>query len=285
VAGTRDTVPAMTDADGYDAIEVDGRTVAWRTSGAGPRLVLLNGYSATAQDWDPGFLGALGESFEVVYPDHRGVGASTLGDPAQPMTIDGLVDDVEHVLDALGGGRVALAGWSMGGFVAQRLTVRAPERVSSLALLATDPGGPLAVRTDPEHWSALLDHSGTPREQASRLIPLLFPPELIAMIDEAFGDLIAEARAALDPAALVGQERAMRQWHTDDQPRPDPSTAPPVLVLAGREDVVIPAANVDALASVWPASAKQTFAGAGHAFMAQDPTVVGGAITAFATAG
>jgi pimeloyl-ACP methyl ester carboxylesterase len=56
-------------------------------------------------------------------------------------------------------------------------------------------------------------------------------------------------------------------------------------VLAGSEDVVIPAANVDALASVWPAGSKQLFPGAGHAFMAQDPGGVGDAITAFARVG
>jgi pimeloyl-ACP methyl ester carboxylesterase len=275
----------MANGDGYDTIEVDGRRVGWRTLGEGPRLVLLNGYSATAQDWDPGFLGALTATFQVICPDHRGMGQSTLGDPDLPMTIDGLVDDLERVLDALGDDRFAVAGWSMGGFVAQRLAVRAPERVASLALLGTDPGGSRAVRAEPWAWDALLDHSGTPREQASRIVPLLFPPALVPVIDEAFGDLIAEARAALDPIALRGQQRAMRQWHADDQPRPEPATAPRVLALHGSEDVVIPAANLEALAAVWPACALERFDGAAHAFMAQDPTGVGAAITTFARPG
>jgi pimeloyl-ACP methyl ester carboxylesterase len=170
---------ALTDG----AIEIGDRRVAWRVVGEGPPLVLLNGYSGTAQDWDPGFLGALGAGHTVVCPDHRGMGESTLGDASIPMTVDAMVDDVERVLDTLGLDAVPLAGWSMGGFVAQRLTVRVPERVGALVLLGTDPGGPGAVRAETAKWSALTDHSGSPRDQATRLVPLLFPPTLSPQVD------------------------------------------------------------------------------------------------------
>ncbi len=94
----------------------------------------------------------------------------------------------------------------MGGFVAQRLTVGTRRsRVSSLTLMASDPGGPLAIRATPEHWAGLIDLSGTPREQASRLIPLLFPAPLVTAIDDAFGDLMAEARAELSHPAAEAQ--------------------------------------------------------------------------------
>jgi pimeloyl-ACP methyl ester carboxylesterase len=261
------------------AIEVAGRKVVWRTVGDGPPMMLLNGYSATAQDWDPGFTVALGEAFTVICPDHRGMGDSTLGDRGIPITVDGMVDDVERVLDALGIEHAPVAGWSMGGFVAQRLAARVPERVDALALMGTDPGGSLAVRADPEHWRALTDHSGSPREQASRLIPLLFPPAIAPQVDQLFGDLIAEARAQLDHDALAGQERAIQQWHATDQPRPSP--APRTLVLHGTEDVVIPFANAERLASVWHGARVEAFDGSGHAFMAQDSAGASSAILTF----
>jgi pimeloyl-ACP methyl ester carboxylesterase len=261
------------------AIDVGDRRVAWRSIGDGPPMVLLNGYSATARDWDPGFTVALAEAFTVVCPDHRGMGDSTLGDPALPMTIDGMVDDVERVLDALGIEHAPIAGWSMGGFVAQRLAVRVPKRVDALALMATDPGGSPAVRADTAHWSALTDHSGTPREQASRLVPLLFPPALAPQVDQLFGDLIAEGRAQLDHEAVAGQQRAMHQWHATDQPRP--AIVPRTVVLHGTEDVLIPFENADRLASVWTGARVERFDGAGHAFMAQDSAGVSAAIVTF----
>ena len=61
-------------------IEVEGRRFAWRTVGEGPALLLVNGYAATAADWDPTFLAGLAESFEVICPDNRGIGSSELGD-------------------------------------------------------------------------------------------------------------------------------------------------------------------------------------------------------------
>jgi pimeloyl-ACP methyl ester carboxylesterase len=148
--------------------------------------------------------------------------------------------------------------------------------------MATDPGGPLAIRATPEHWAALTDLSGTPREQATRLIPLLFPESLVTAIDEAFGDLMAEARAVLSHAAAQAQQRAIADWHATEQPAPDPATAPPVLVMVGTHDVVIPPENDDVLARVWPNTEVDRFAEGGHAFFAIEPTRTAERIRAFA---
>lgn len=270
----------MTDEQ-LDHLGIDGRRYAWRVLGAGPPLILLNGYTGTAADWEPTLLGELAASFTVLAPDHRGMGESELGDP-QVLTIDGMADDVAALMDARDIERAVIVGWSMGGFVAQSLAVRAPARVSALVLMASDPGGPLAIRATPEHWAQLTDLSGTPREQASRLIPLLFPPALVHAIDAAFGDVMAEARAMLSPETARGQARAMAAWHTVEQPRPDPATAPNVLAMVGTHDVVIPAANAETLASVWPRCEVDRFAEGGHAFFAVEPTRTGERIRGFA---
>jgi pimeloyl-ACP methyl ester carboxylesterase len=57
----------------------DGREIGWRSAGAGPPLLLLNGYGGTAADWDPNFIASLAERFEVVLPDNRGHGGVDLG--------------------------------------------------------------------------------------------------------------------------------------------------------------------------------------------------------------
>ncbi len=261
------------------AIEIAGRRLAWRSVGSGPALLLLNGCAATASDWDPVALSTLAESFELICPDNRGVGESSFGDPAEPLTIDGMAADVEALLDALEVEAAPVAGWSMGGFIAQRLAMRAPERVSALALLSTDPGGSESVQADPAIWARLTDHSGTPREQATRLIALLFPPDVAPGIDEQFGDIVATARAQLSPTVLEAQESAMAAWHAEDQPIP--SSPLPVLVAHGSEDVVIPPENADALAVRWPGCEVERFAGGGHAFIAQEPERLAALIASF----
>lgn len=243
--------------------------LAWRAVGAGPKLLLVNGYAATGEDWDPSFLSELAESYEVICPDNRGLRGSALGD--LELTIDSMAADLEVLLDSLRIERLPVVGWSMGGFIAQRLAVRSPGRVTALALIATDPGGPDSVPPDPEVWSRLVDLSGTPEDQASRLISLLFPPELAADIDRRFGGVVAAARAELSAEMLRAQEDAMDAWHRDGQPRPADPGEPPTLIVHGSEDIVIPAANARALADRWLAGRVEILAGCGHAVMAQDP--------------
>ena len=189
-----------------------------------------------------------------------------------------LADRTAGLMGAIGIRRADVLGWSMGGFVAQRLARRAPARVAALALIATDPGGPEAVAAEPAVWQRLTDHSGSAREQASRLIPLLFPPALAPAIDEQFGELIAAGRAAMAPEALAAQERAMSGWH-----RQGAGAAPapgPVAVVHGAEDVVIPAANAERLAACWSGARVEVLPGAAHAVMAQEPQRVAAAIFA-----
>jgi 3-oxoadipate enol-lactonase len=255
---------------------VEGRRLAWRTVGAGRPLLLVNGYAATGGDWDPTLLMALGRSFEVICPDNRGVGESELG--TGEVTVAGMAADLGVLLDALDLERVPVVGWSMGGFVAQRLAARSPGRVEALALLSTDPGGAAAVPAEPEVWERLIDHSGTPRQQASRLISLLFPPALAPEIDRRFGEVVAAARAGLRPEVLRAQELAMALWHMEGPLASGEGAGiggevptPPVLIAHGSEDVVIPAANVEPLAARWPGATVEVFEGGGHAFMAQEP--------------
>jgi 3-oxoadipate enol-lactonase len=254
---------------GEGAIEVEGRRLAWRSVGSGPQLLLINGYAATSQDWDPTFLEALCCSFEVICPDNRGVGGSGLGDG--DLSIDDMAADMAALLDAQGIERVPVVGWSMGGFVAQGLAARSPGRVAALALLSTDPGGADSVSADPEVWARLVDHSGSDREQATRLISLLFPPSLAADIDREFGEIVAEARAGLSPRTLRAQEAAMEAWHHDGSSPTAQVEIPPTLVLHGELDEVIPPANAEALAAHWPGAKVELFSGCGHALMAQEP--------------
>jgi pimeloyl-ACP methyl ester carboxylesterase len=266
-----------------DSIEIDGRRYAWRSVGEGPPLVLINGYSGAAADWDPRFLAALGRSFEVVCPDNRGMGGSELGKLDGPLTADAMAADVEALLDALELECLPIAGWSMGGFIAQALAERAPNRVKALVLLSTNPGGTEAVSADPADFARLTDHSGTPRKQASRLIALLFPPEVAPEMDRAVGEMVAEARGELSPAALRAQQEAMRAWMATEQPLPEAGSGPPLPVLAacGKEDVVIPPENTELLANRWTGCRTESFAGCGHAFMAQEPERLAELIVSF----
>jgi pimeloyl-ACP methyl ester carboxylesterase len=191
--------------------------------------------------------------------------------------------DALALLDALEIEQAAVVGWSMGGFIAQALAAAAPARVGSLGLLSTDPGGPDCLEAAPEVQARLTDSSGTPREQASRLLALLFPPDLAASADANFGELVAAARAALPEPVLRAQEEAMRAWHARLEPLSSIDPSIPTAIVHGALDKVIPPANAEQLAALHPGARVEVLPGSAHAPMAQDPGAVAEPI--FAAAG
>jgi pimeloyl-ACP methyl ester carboxylesterase len=267
--------------DGTDStgtIEGAAGSYEYRRLGEGEPLLLLNGYAATSADWDPSFLRALAADRTLICPNHRGMGGSALGD--ERLTVELMAADVLALMDALALEAAPVAGWSMGGFVAQAVARAAPDRVGRLVLLATDPGGPAAIHGSGSSYRRLVDHTGSPEEQASRLISLLFPPEVATAVERDFGDVVAAARAALSHDALSAQEAAMAAWATGPQPGPLPV---PVLAAAGELDEIIPAENSPNLA-VGGGDWLARFPGCGHAFMAQQPRRVAALISAFLSA-
>ncbi len=256
--------------------EVEGRNVAWRGLGAGPPLLLVNGYAATGDDWDPSFLAALAERFELILPDNPGLGGS---DPlAGTLSIEAMAAGLLGLLEALEVEEAFVAGWSMGGYQAQVLAERAPERVGGLALIGTH-RGPGAAVGDAEVWRKLTDHVSPPSVQASQLISILFPPEQAAEVEREFGEDVAAARAAMSVPVLEAQEAAMVAWRKRELP--PHAAVPPAVIVHGALDEIILAANAAPLGERWEAPV-EVLEGCGHAAMAQEPLRVAAAIAALA---
>ena len=200
-------------AEPIATIPVVGGQIAYRRLGSGRPLLLLNGLAATNADWDPSFIDRLASANHLVLLDNRGIGAST--DNGAPFDIAKLANDTERVIEALGFDGASVLGWSMGGFIAQTLALDCPTRVHKLILLSTDPGGTDAELAGPAVRAQLTDTSGTPDEQARRLLFLLFPSEFAESIYLEFGNIVAAAREQLSPDIVRRQAGAMDAWHRD----------------------------------------------------------------------
>jgi pimeloyl-ACP methyl ester carboxylesterase len=127
----------------------------------------------------------------------------------------------------------------------------------------------------------LIDTSGTPREQARRLLSLLFPGVLADSIYDQYGDIVAAAGAQLSPDLVQRQAAAMDAWHRDGTGRRLQQLRAPTLVAAGTEDMVIPASNALRLVNAIPGAWLAQFKEGGHAFMAQYPRPLADLINAF----
>ena len=266
-------------AEPMATIPVDGGQIAYRRLGSGRPLLVLNGLAATSVDWEPLFIDRLGSANEIVLLDNRGIGAST--DDGVPFDIAKLAADTARVIETLNLGATNVLGWSMGGFIAQSLAFDHPNCVQKLILLSTDPGGPDAELASPIVRAQLTDMSGSPHEQAERLLFLLFPRDVAESTYRKFGDIVAAARARLSPELVDRQSVAMDAWHRDGAGDCLRTLRAPTLVATGTEDIVIPPSNALALVNAIPGAWLAQFSGGGHAFMAQYPRPLADLINEF----
>jgi pimeloyl-ACP methyl ester carboxylesterase len=269
--------------ESFEKLQVDGAQIAYRRIGNGRPLIVLNGFAATSADWDPSFLDRLASSYEIVLLDNRGIGRST--DNGRPFDIAQLADDAARVVEALGIERISVLGWSMGGFIALTLALQHPERINKLILLSTDPGGANADLASADVWSQLIDMSGTPHEQARRLLSLVFPSDVGESIYREFGDVVAAARAQLSPDLVNRQVAAIEAWHHTGIGNRLREINVPVLIATGTGDIVIPPSNALRLVNAIPGAWLAQFNGGGHAFMYQYPRPLADLIESFIEVG
>ena len=264
-------------------IPVDGAQIGYRRIGKGQPLLVLNGFAATSADWAPSFIDGLASSNELILLDQRGIGSST--DDGRPFDIAQLADDAAHVIETLGFERASVLGWSMGGFVAQTLALKHPNRINKLMLLSTDAGGTDADLASATVWSQLIDMSGTPHEQARRLLSLLFPSDVAESFYREFGDIVASARARLSPDLINRQASAMDAWHRNGVGDRLQELRAPALIATGTDDIVIPPSNALKLVNAIPKAWLAQFPRGGHAFMAQYPRPLADFINGFLALG
>jgi len=220
-----------------------------------PAILLIHGAAASMRAWEEELCARLaaGRRFVIRY-DHRDTGRSVHYPPGRPgYAIADLAEDALGVLDAFELPRAHLVGRSMGGGLALQAALEHPERVASLTLMATSPGGPglpplskpfLAFVGNPRtpDWSdrdATVEHvltmlrimaAGSPHFDAEAMRPLL-AAELARTANVASSQLNHFAMEVGPPLrARLGEIRA------------------PTLVIHGADDPVFPLGHGRALA-------------------------------------
>ena len=127
-------------------IDIAGHDLYYERRGTGEPMLLVQGLGGNSLHWGEGFLGGLEDRFELILFDNRGAGRSAPFEGEH--TIAELAQDALGLLDALEIQTAHIVGISMGGMVAQEIVLAAPDRVLTLTLGCTFPGGPEAKMTD-----------------------------------------------------------------------------------------------------------------------------------------
>jgi len=236
----------------------DGIRLYWEQSGAGRPLLLIQGLGWSADMWYR-MVPRLEASHRVIRYDARGVGRSDVPDGPYPVEVMGA--DAVSVLDAAGVDRAHVFACSLGGLVALELGLSHPERVTSLTLCCTHPGGTDTVLPDPEVLQLLMSRSEMPFEQTVRAaVHVAYAPDTDQeIIEEDIRRRLAVPTAAegyraqlLGGSAYAGAGSRLSGIDV------------PTLVITGDADQLVPLANSELLASRIPRARLVTIPGAGH---------------------
>ncbi|MSO76810.1 MAG: alpha/beta fold hydrolase [Alphaproteobacteria bacterium] len=223
-------------------------------------LLLLPGLLCDARLWVPQ-RAALGDLAEIVVAD------LTQQESMRAMA--------EAALALVPGERqVAVAGLSMGGYVAMEIACTWPERVSRLALLDTraQPDSPVAAAARRDLLG--LARQGRFKGVTRRLLPTLIHPSRLA--DVALTQLVMAMAEAVGREGFFRQMRAIMA-RADRRPALA-AICCPTLVLCGREDARTPPADSEEIAALIPGAKLALIETCGHLTSLEQPGPVNEAL-------
>jgi 3-oxoadipate enol-lactonase len=235
--------------------------VNYLDQGKGPAVLLIHAFPLNHTMWEPQ-LPVLSARFRVIAPDIRGFGESL---PASAWTMDDMADDLNELLVRLDVADCAVAGVSMGGYIALQFWSRYPQRVRKLVLANT------RARADNETeitarnaMIAAIEQRGT-ATLPDRMLPRLLQPNPSLDVVRNVREMIESA----DASAVAYAVMAMRD-------RPDFSSALhrmncPAMVVTGENDMIIQPPDSRAVADAIPDARFVQIANSGHLSNLENP--------------
>ncbi len=238
-------------------------TAFWHDGGAGPTVVLLNGWTASGLMWPSAFVHRLEARFRVVRVDNRGSGYSRCS--STPASIATMANDAAAVIEAVGGEPAVVAGLSMGGMIAQELALRHPALVRALVLAGTRPPAPVHIQVPGDVVAGLLrrPEPGQPLDEFLAVMwTRLCGPGFATAHPDLLDELVGQILARPTPKAITyRQMSAIAAWHG---PQRLAAIACPTTVVHGDLDPLMPVGNGMRLARLIAGARYVELAGVGH---------------------
>jgi pimeloyl-ACP methyl ester carboxylesterase len=248
-------------------VHVGDIDIAYKTFGKGDPILLINGYSFTMDSWDPTLLETLASNHTVILFDNRGIGNTTSGSE-QKFSISLFANDTTGLLEALNIKKADVLAWSMGGRIAQDLTLNYPDRVGKLILYAIGCGGEGSVPQSQEVRNEFINGTGTAEDRIARLVPLFFPQEWRNENPNYLENIPKTTERILNQTLNKQIEAAASAPSTCDRLK---NITQPTLVIVGTDDAATPAPNSLRMAELIPGAWFVQINGGGHGLMYQYP--------------
>jgi 3-oxoadipate enol-lactonase len=246
--------------------------MGYRDEGDGVPLVLVHGFPLSGAMWQPQ-ISALSARYRVIAPDLRGFGASTFGEGVD--SLDQYADDLLALLDHLDVRQVALAGLSMGGYIAFALLRRAADRVSALVLADTKAAADSDEARQKREQNARMVETRGLEPLADQMLPNLLADRTPQGQQQAVRGIIM----ANQPEGIAAALRAMAQ-RPDSTPQLS-AIKVPTLIIVGSEDTLTPPGEARKLHEAIKGSQFVELSGAAHLSNIEAPAAFNAAVDSF----
>ena len=275
---------------------------------AGVPIILLHGFPDDARAWDAVAPPLAADGHRVLVPYLRGCGPTRFRDGGVPRMAQqaAIGRDLLDLIDAVGGGPVALAGYDWGGRAACIAAILAPERVRALVTIGgynvqntVQPPGPASAPEERAHWYQWYFNTergraglARNRRELCRLLWQEWSPGW--RFDDATFERTAPSFDNPDFAETVIHSYRHRHGNAPGEPRFDaverrlaerPPITVPTAVLHGAEDAVAPPRRSEGHMRLFPAGTeRRVVPGAGHFLPREQPGAVVEALRALLAA-
>ena len=252
-------------------VKVPGARLHVERTGQGEAMLGITGFGVSSHMFAP-VLPLFSHRFDCITYDNRSAGRSSI--PLVPTSMPELAADAVRVLDALGVRAAHVHGVSMGGMIAQELALRFPDRVLSLVLQGTSPGGPRSAPPALESLAAIAaQRLPVSKERKTRMITKhLFSDEFAAAHPQEVLEHLQ--RLGADRAGVRGALQHFAASSVHDTLSRLPDLQAPTLVLHGGADRLVSPANADLLAARIPRARLAIVPGTGHLPLLERPEPV-----------
>jgi 3-oxoadipate enol-lactonase len=245
-------------------LEANGTTIAYARTGTGPPILLMHGAEADRSMFAP-LAAQLEQHLTVIAYDQRDSGDTR--NPAVPYTLDDMGDDAAALIKGLGLAKAHVYGTSLGSLIAQSLAVRHPGLVDRLVLAAAIRIGRTLTEIAPGTAARMQELRADRAKNAEEIARIFYPEAHLAAHPEAIEPFRIQRRTPEQQqrrAALLGPTPLLDLSQI---------TAP-TLVIAGREDRVVPCAHSLSIAEEIPGAQTAILEGVGHVNAIQAPAQV-----------
>lgn len=259
-------------------LDVADATLYFETSGSGDPLVLIPGFASGVWSWKHQ-LDQLSLHFNVIVFDPRGISRSQVSDEAT-VSIAAIADDVADLLDHLRIHKAHILGISFGGFVAQDLALRYPDRIDRLVLACTSYGGKGHVLPSMDILAAFASTKGlNSRDRILKYLTMAFTPVFVEETPDVVNEFCALREMNGVPEAVYMNQ--LISATTFDSSSQIAGIDAPTLVLTGDNDTIVPVQNSINLAATMRSARLETIPGGSHMFFVERSEIFNSTVVRF----